>query len=240
MVAGALCAGRWADHARGGFRGDVAPVSVAGKSGFAHVAAEARVAGCRRTSSPTIRNRVGTPADGTIRLRSFTGGCDQDRMGAHYEIRPVREADLAMLGAWRSRPHVSRWWGAAEVEPETDKLPERRVAMWIAEGGSRPFAFIQDYRISDWSPHHFDVLPAGSRGIDMYIGEPEMLGAGHGSRLLRQHAEHLLKRGAPALGIDPHPDNLPAIRAFGRAGFTVIGGPLDTRWGRAVLMARSA
>ena len=128
-------------------------------------------------------------------------------MEARYGIRPVREADLAMLGGWRSRPHVSRWWGAADVEPETDKLRERRVAMWIAEQGSRPFAFIQDYAISDWSPHHFDFLPLGSRGVDMYIGDP---------------------------------DNLAAIRAFERAGFGIVGGPLDTRWGRAVLMTRGA
>ncbi len=161
-------------------------------------------------------------------------------MEARYGIRPVREADLAMLGVWRSRPHVSRWWGAAGVEPETDKLRERRVAMWIAEQGSRPFAFIQDYAISDWSPHHFDFLPPGSRGVDMYIGEPDMLGVGHGSRLLRQHADHLLDRGAPALGVDPHPDNLAAVRAFERAGFGIVGGPLDTRWGRAVLMTRGA
>ena len=161
-------------------------------------------------------------------------------METRYGIRPVLEADLAILGGWRSRPHVARWWGAPDVEPEGDKLRGGRVAMWIAEHGPRPFAFIQDYAVGDWSPHHFDFLPPGSRGMDIYIGEPEMIGVGHGSRLLRQHADRLLSLGAPAVGVDPHPDNLAAVRAFERAGFSIVGGPLDTRWGRAVLMARGA
>ena len=110
----------------------------------------------------------------------------------------------------------------------------------MAELGSRPFAFIQDYGVSDWSLHHFDFLPAGSRGIDMYIGEANMLGVGHGSRLLRQHVDHLLRLQVPAVGIDPHPDNQAAMRAFEKAGFTIVSGSLDTRWGRAILMTRHA
>ncbi len=110
--------------------------------------------------------------------------------------------------------------------------------MWIAETKARPFAFIQDYDVRAWSPHHFDYLPAGSRGMDVYIGEPEMLGLGHGSRFVRQHVDHLFSLGAPAVGIDPHPDNAAARRAFEKAGFTVASGPLDTRWSRAILMDR--
>lgn len=161
-------------------------------------------------------------------------------MQASHTIRPAGEGDLALLKVWRSMPHVARWWGGAGVEPEAAKLYEPRVAMWVAELRSRPFAFIQDYGVGDWSPHHFDFLPAGSRGIDMYIGETGMLGSGHGPRLLRQHVDHLLASRVPAVGIDPHPDNHRAVRAFEKAGFTTVGGPLETRWGRAILMTRHA
>jgi RimJ/RimL family protein N-acetyltransferase len=42
----------------------------------------------------------------------------------------------------------------------------------------------------------------------------------------------------PALqrSADPHPDNLRSIRAYEKAGFVIISDPLETRWGRAVLM----
>lgn len=161
-------------------------------------------------------------------------------MSACYLIRRAGEADLPRLSGWRRQSHVSRWWGDPSVEPESEKLLDPRVAMWIVENGGAPFAFIQDYAVADWSPHHFDYLPPGARGMDVYIGEADMLGLGHGARMVEQHVEHLFSQGIPAVGIDPHPDNAPARRAFEKAGFTVSGGPLDTRWSRAILMDRYA
>ena len=46
------------------------------------------------------------------------------------------------------------------------------------------------------------------------------------------------KAGAAAVGTDPHPDNRRAVRAYEKAGFRVVGGPLNTLWGRALLMER--
>ncbi|WP_407525947.1 GNAT family N-acetyltransferase [Methylobacterium oryzisoli] len=135
---------------------------------------------------------------------------------------------------------MRRWWGPPDVEPEAETLRETRVAMWIAAIGARPLAFIQDYAVADWMPHHFSYLPPGSRGMDLYIGEREEIGRGHGARIVRQHVEHLFDLGAPAIGIDPHPDNEPALRAFARADFVTGSGPIDTRWGRAMLMHRFA
>lgn len=159
-------------------------------------------------------------------------------MAPAYLIRPAVDADLALLRRWRSRPHVSRWWGPPTVEPADETLREAKVDAWIAEIAGRPFAFIQDYAVSDWPPHHFDDLPAGSRGLDVFIGETDLIGCGHGSALLRQHVDSLFRQGAPAVGIDPHPDNLAARRAFEKAGFTFARGPIETRWNRAVLMHR--
>jgi aminoglycoside 6'-N-acetyltransferase len=157
-----------------------------------------------------------------------------------YLIRPVSEADIPLLTSWRHEEHVRRWWGPPEVEPEAEKLREAHVAMWIAIADGGPLAFIQDYTVSDWSPHHFDYLPAGSRGMDLYIGPAEALGQGHGARIVRQHVNDLFHRGVPAVGIDPQPDNERARRAYARAGFVIADGPLDTRWGRAILMHRFA
>ena len=102
-----------------------------------------------------------------------------------YAIRPVGEPDLPLIGSWRALSHVSRWWGDASLEPEREKLAEPRIAMWIVEIDARPFAFIQDYDVHGWSPHHFDYLPKGSRGLDAYIGESDMLGRGHGPLFIR-------------------------------------------------------
>lgn len=161
-------------------------------------------------------------------------------MSPRYAIRPVAEADLPLIAEWRARPHVVRWWGEPSVEPEHEKLSEPRIALWLAELNGRPLAFIQDYDVHGWTPHHFDYLPPGARGMDMFIGEADLIGQGHGTRLVRLHAERLFAQGAPAIGIDPHPDNLAARRAYEKAGFVLTGGLLHTQWGYSVLMERRA
>jgi aminoglycoside 6'-N-acetyltransferase len=110
--------------------------------------------------------------------------------------------------------------------------------MWVVEHRGRPFAYAQDYSPHDWRRHPFGHLPAGARGIDQYIGEPAMVGRGHGSAFVRAHGDRLFAAGAPAIGTDPHPDSARAIRAYAKAGFAVAGDPIDTIWGRALPMEK--
>lgn len=161
-------------------------------------------------------------------------------MSPIYEIQPAHRSDLALLRRWRAKPHVRRWWDYPDVEPDADKLDDPRIALWIASHAGRPFAFLQDYEIHAWLDHHFGYLPPGSRGIDLYIGEPDMLGAGHGAALLHQYVDQLFSSGAPAVGIDSHPDNAAAIRCFEKAGFVAERGRVETAWGTALLMDRRA
>jgi aminoglycoside 6'-N-acetyltransferase len=153
-----------------------------------------------------------------------------------YRFRPLVANDLPLLARWRAAPHVIEWWGNPAVEDELEKLTDARIAMWIIEYEGRPFAFAQDYDVHGWTPHPFDYLPPGSRGIDQYIGESDMLNKGHGSAFVRLHVRRLFECGAPAVGTDPHPFNLRAQRAYEKAGFRITRGPLDTPWGRAMLM----
>jgi aminoglycoside 6'-N-acetyltransferase len=159
---------------------------------------------------------------------------------ADYLIRPVDEADLGLIRAWRERPHVTQWWGEPDVEPEAEKLADPNIDLWLVAHEGRPFAFIQDYRVHAWDPHPFRYLAEGARGLDLFIGEADMLGLRHGQRFLRQHVDAMFARGVPAAGADPHPENLRARRAYEKAGFTLASGPVDTRWGHAVLMHRHA
>jgi aminoglycoside 6'-N-acetyltransferase len=161
-------------------------------------------------------------------------------MNAPYRFRPAALADLPILKRWRETPAVLAWWGAWE-DPEAElaaHLADPDMALWIVEQAGRPFAFAQDYACHAFDLHPFSYLPPGSRGVDLYIGESALRGRGHGTALLRQHCDRLFAAGAPAIGTDPHPDNLRARRAYEKAGFAVVSGPVETRWGRAVLMER--
>jgi aminoglycoside 6'-N-acetyltransferase len=169
-----------------------------------------------------------------------TGASDPAGAASPYHFRPATLADLPLLRRWREDPEVLPWWGPwqhSEAELAAH-LAEPAMALWIVEHGGRPFAFAQDYACHAWEPHPFSYLPLGARGVDLYIGEPDMRDRGHGAALLRGHCDRLFAAGAPAIGTDPHPDNARAIRAYEKAGFKLVSGPVDTRWGRAVLMER--
>jgi hypothetical protein len=53
----------------------------------------------------------------------------------------------------------------------------------------KPFSHVQAYEVHLWPQPHFMHLPPGSKAIDAFIGEPEMLG--HGSAFLRLVARPL-------------------------------------------------
>jgi aminoglycoside 6'-N-acetyltransferase len=91
-------------------------------------------------------------------------------------------------------------------------------------------------RGDDAKNHPYRDQPPGTRGIDQFIGEPELIGRGIGSRFVRAFARELLGRGTPRVVTDPHPANTVAIRAYMKAGFHTIG-PRETLWGPVRLMA---
>lgn len=150
-----------------------------------------------------------------------------------YTFRSLRADDLPLLARWRAAPHVAEWWGNAT---EVEEVAEENVARWIVELDGQPFAFAQDYDPHAWKGHHFAYLPPGSRGIDQFIGEADLLNCGHGPAFVRQHVARLFAAGAPAVGTDPHPYNARARRAYEKAGFRIVGGPMATPWGEVVLM----
>ena len=152
-----------------------------------------------------------------------------------YRFRPVTVGDLDLLGAWRRAPHVAEWWDAGTAYG-ADDLRDPRVAMRIVEADGTPFAFVQDYDVHGWAGHHFAHLPPGSRGMDQFIGDPAMVGRGHGPALVAQRMAELFASGAPVLAVDPHPDNSRAIAAYRKVGFRVAGAPRETEWGSILPM----
>ncbi len=149
---------------------------------------------------------------------------------SQYGFRRVAMDDLGLLAAWRSKPHVLAWWDAGEPYTE-DELNDPRVARWIVAVDGRPFAFMQDYAVHGRGEHHFSHLPQGSRGIDQFIGEADMLGIGHGSAFIAARLRALFDAGVPVIATDPHPQNARAIAVYRKLGFAVAGPPQETPWG---------
>lgn len=138
--------------------------------------------------------------------------------------------DLPLLRTWQSLPHVRAWWGSDQPFDE-EELRDTRVSRWIVELNGEPFAYMQDYSVHGWEKHHFGHLPPGSRGIDQYIGEPAMIGCGHGPAFIRQRMHQLFAAGAPVIAVDPHPANIRAVAIYRKLGFRIAGVERETPWG---------
>jgi aminoglycoside 6'-N-acetyltransferase len=152
-----------------------------------------------------------------------------------YAFRVASLDDLPLLQGWLRVPDVAAWWGNDGPFDAKD-LAEGHMAVWIVSLNGSAFAYIQDYDVHGWPGHHFGHLPVGSRGIDQFIGVPQMLGQGHGTGFVRQHVQTLFNAGAPIVATDPHPDNARAIAAYSKVGFRIAGTARDTEWGRILPM----
>jgi aminoglycoside 6'-N-acetyltransferase len=157
--------------------------------------------------------------------------------GLSYSFRPAARSDLPMLSRWLESPEVVRWWGepVEQFALLDEDLGNPLMTMRIVAFEGRPFAYAQDYAVHSWPQPHFAGLPPGSRAIDAFVGEPDMVGRGHGGVLLRLLAQRLVDEGAPMVAIDPDVENLRARRAYARAGF-VGDEVVETGEGPAVLM----
>ena len=105
-------------------------------------------------------------------------------------FRPLTRADLALLGAWLARPHVSRWWperaDPASLEatygPSIDGTDPTEVRVIELDG--RPVGLIQRYRTAEhpeWARALAGAaLSAPAAGLDYLLGEEVDLGRGVG------------------------------------------------------------
>lgn len=158
-----------------------------------------------------------------------------------YEFRPMAADHLPMIRRWLCAPHVAQWWG----DPDTqfglisEDLTQPAMDQFVVVNDGRPFAYLQCYDPSAWPEGNLGVQPAGTRGIDQFIGEPDMIERGHGSAFIRPFADGLLAAGTPRIVTDPDPHNVRAIRAYEKAGLRKDR-IVDTPDGPALLMVRDS
>jgi aminoglycoside 6'-N-acetyltransferase len=161
-------------------------------------------------------------------------------MAPQYIFHPMSSGDLPMIRRWLETPEVVRWWGQPDEQYAlvSGDLDHPDMDQFIVALDEIPFGYIQCYALITWN-QGFGAQPPGTRGIDQFIGVPDMIGRGHGSGFIRQFAERVLTSGIPRVVTDPDPDNRRAVRAYARAGFQSER-VVDTPDGPALLMVRNS
>jgi RimJ/RimL family protein N-acetyltransferase len=144
---------------------------------------------------------------------------------------PLGYADLPLMQRWRSLPHVEAWWRqpsdpagvAAMYRPRIDGTEPTHV--FIIRYSGRSIGWIQWYRWADYSKH---ALQLGTDlswvGLDLAIGEVDMLGRGLGTQAIREFTERVIfaEPTITACACDPEEQNIRSIRAFEKAGFVTL------------------
>ena len=157
-----------------------------------------------------------------------------------YRFIPVEPRHLNMISDWLAEPHVAQWWSEdpeKEMADIADHMDSISVEPFIIMLGDEPIGYLQTYDPHLEDDHPYQDQPSGTLGMDLMIGEPDLIGQGHGPRLIDEFVSLLFDEGVPRVIIDPDPANKRAIRAYQKAGFVAF----DTRtsiYGPALMMAR--
>jgi aminoglycoside 6'-N-acetyltransferase len=159
-------------------------------------------------------------------------------MAPKYAFHPMATDHLPMIRRWLETPDVVRWWGRPDEQYAlvSGDLDHPDINQFIVTVDDQAFGYIQCYALGSWN-QGFGSQPPATRGIDQFIGAPDMIGHGHGARFIRQFTEGLLTSGVPRVVTDPNPDNGRAVRAYAKAGFQ-SDCIVETPDGPALLMVR--
>ena len=155
-----------------------------------------------------------------------------------YAFRDMTAGDLPTIRRWLAAPHVREWWGdpAEQFALVSGDLDEPAMDQYIVSTEGRAFGYLQCYDLTAWNSG-FGAQPEGTRGIDLFIGEADMIERGHGAALIRAYVEGRLRGGTPRMVTDPDPKNVRALRAYEKAGFR-RDRMVDTPDGPSLLMVR--
>jgi aminoglycoside 6'-N-acetyltransferase len=149
--------------------------------------------------------------------------------GERTVLRPATDDDLDLLVGWLADPEVYRWWEGRPLSREevADVYTGRRrpeVEPFVIEADGMPIGYLQFWQGTE-----------RSGGIDMFL-VPKARGRGFGPDAARTASSFLLdQRGWTEVTVDPVVDNLRAIRAFERAGFSRESEELDKETDKRVL-----
>ncbi len=143
-------------------------------------------------------------------------------------IRPLTPEDARLLLRWLTDPAVLEWWEgkSAVFTPQRVQedfyTEEPFLRRCIIEYEDSPIGYLQVYRLTDEERAEYDYPHPElvSFGLDQFIGEPAYWNRKIGRRFLSMMLDRLcLQEGAQSVVLDPHADNLRAIRCYEACGF---------------------
>jgi aminoglycoside 6'-N-acetyltransferase len=140
-------------------------------------------------------------------------------------LRPATPADRAMLERWDEAPHVvvnAGDDGCFDWAVELPLDPDWREFL-VAELDGRPIGFIQIIDPAREESHYWGEIDPNLRAIDIWIGEADAIGQGHGTAMMRLAlARCFAAPEVQAVLVDPLAANSRAHHFYQRLGFSPV------------------
>lgn len=152
-----------------------------------------------------------------------------------------REEHISILQKWLKQPHVAEFWQETTDEAELRKkylndLEARGVAAYVIKIDDRLIGYIQSYEAQKVGGGLWPDAQPGTYGIDQFIGEPDFINQGWGTKIIQEFVNRLyLKHKVTEVITDPELKNARAIRCYEKIGFVRVG-LIETPGGQALLM----
>jgi RimJ/RimL family protein N-acetyltransferase len=139
--------------------------------------------------------------------------------------------DLPLVWEWLQRPHVKEWWRERDTYEELVEhyLPAIEASeptdLYVVLLDEAPIGFIQTYLVSDY-PEYGALVEVGDgvAGVDLLIGEKELIGQGIGTDMLRRFVDEIVFAEPTTIACiaGPQAENAASVRAFEKAGFRAV------------------
>jgi aminoglycoside 6'-N-acetyltransferase len=149
-----------------------------------------------------------------------------------FTWRRLVRGDFPLLASWLAEPHVKRWWNqeTSAVAVERDFGPaangEEQSENLVALADGQPCGLVQRSWYADY-PQYIEelapilVVPDTAISIDYLIGDPEHIGRGIGSAMIRSVLQYTWsdQPAATCVIVPVSQANRASWRALEKAGF---------------------
>ncbi len=152
--------------------------------------------------------------------------------------------DISLMIKWFEQPHVSKWWPILAKDEVIahflKRIRSKDTFGFIVYLGGKPIGYIQYYYIDaagEKTGKYLPEFPAHTIGTDQFIGNPEYIGKGVGTQMVKAFIAYVqqLEPNTTTIIVDPEPVNHAAIRCYEKVGFKKVG-TYETAYGACLLM----
>lgn len=155
-----------------------------------------------------------------------------DIVNDNIRIRILTDEDFSIMLKWLTDDRILEFYGGRDKKYTLESLKEHYTKPWkdevirvIIEYNGQPIGYGQIYRMYDelYDDYHYPRSSEIVYGMDQFIGEVDYWNRGIGTKYTKMIFDFLKKeRDADAVILDPHQDNLRAIKMYQKAGFRII------------------